>query len=426
MGRSRSDAGFTLIELLVVVGMLVVVIATLGVFFLGGPTPAVASATRDINAAFGEARETATAFSEATVVFTPAGTGYSARVYREMPGNGAFQVVNGPTYDSTVSIAETAAPLGTPGFAFRVDSRGSVTGYQHYTPGDTTFTMRTCPPSGAFTLALAYANQKQTVTIPCTLSLSSVTIGATVTPAPSATTTPYAAGTCPPSESCVVALAAFNATCPPGYTPDGTQPNVCDSPTPAPIPTATSAPSSVVAPPSCPSGYGGTYPNCSANAAPTAQPHVIQMYTGLWSETVCNDPYCDSGTIQIEYSAAYSLMSNGDVFTTRGGPQPLIQFCPFTNQVYPQADKDPTNDAPYDPGIWIDSAVSQNGSLYTFDLGFNNIFEGNSGDPSGLYIAPNLQYQYSNVGTNFDFFKNLNDSVPSTGTTFLLVNCNQP
>ena len=278
MGRSRRDAGFTLIELLVVVGMVVVVIATLGVFFLAGPSPAVASASRDIGAAFAEARETAVAFSEATVVFTPAGSGYSARVYREMPGDGQFQAVAGPSYDSTVAIAETAAPLGAPGFAFRVDSRGSVTGYAHFAPADTTFTLRSCPPTGAFVLALAYGKQQRTVTIPCTITLSAVTAGIVVTPAPAATPAPDAPGTCPPAESCGTPLPAFVATCPPGYTPDAT-PNVCDSPTP--IPTATATPVTV---PTCPPGHTGTFPDCTppgppASPTPTPSPSPHDSYS---------------------------------------------------------------------------------------------------------------------------------------------------
>jgi type II secretory pathway pseudopilin PulG len=253
MSRLRRDAGFTLIELLVVVGMVVVVVGTLGVFFLGGPSPAVASAARDIDAAFAEARETAIAQGEATVVFSPVGTGYAARVYRQLPGAAAFAAVNGPRYESTVAIAETAAPLGAPGFAFRVDSRGSVTGYASFTPSDTSFTMHACPASGAFVLALSRGAQRKDVAIPCTISQSTVAIGMVVTPAPALTAPPDAPGTCAPSSACGTPLPQVNATCPPGYTPDAT-PNVCDSPAPIPTPM-----------PSCSPGTTGNYPICSVS-----------------------------------------------------------------------------------------------------------------------------------------------------------------
>jgi prepilin-type N-terminal cleavage/methylation domain-containing protein len=242
--RRDADAGFTLIEMLVVVGLIVVVIATLGAFFLGGPSPAVASAARDIDAAFHEARETAVAAGAATVVFTPAGSGYTARVYRQAPGDAAFAAVNGPAYASTVTIRETAAPLGAPGFAFRVDLRGSVTAYEHFAPGDTAFDEQPCPPTGAFTLALAVAQQQRAIAVPCTLTVASL-VAVDVTPSPAMTPAPYTPGTCPASQSCTASLPPFSATCPPGYTPDTTQPNVCDSPTPLPTttPTATAQPS---------------------------------------------------------------------------------------------------------------------------------------------------------------------------------------
>ena len=310
MGRSRRDAGFTLIELLVVVGMVVVVIATLGVFFLAGPSPAVASASRDIGAAFAEARETAVAFSEATVVFTSAGSGYSARVYREMPGDGQFHAVDGPSYDSTVAIEETAAPLGAPGFAFRVDSRGSVTGYAHFAPADTTFSLRSCPPTGAFVLSLAYGKQQRTVAIPCTITLSAVTAGLVVTPAPAATPAPDAPGTCPPTESCGTPLPAFVATCPPGYTPDAV-PNVCDSPTP--VPTATPTAIST-----CPPGSTGTYPNCLP-APPTPSPAPTPTSTStpswIWTANMTQGAHPVLG-VGWAYWVAVDIEQNGELIAS--------------------------------------------------------------------------------------------------------------
>ena len=271
MRPSHREAGFTLVELLVVVGLVTVAISTLGTLFLGGPSPAVASAARDIGAVLGEARETAVAYDEATVVFAPAGTGYSARVYRAMPGDAAFQAVNGPAYDSTVAVTESAAPLGSPGFALRVDSRGSVTGYQHYTVGDTAYTMRTCPLSGSFVLALSSGKQQRSVAVPCTLTLAAVTPAPAITAPPGPTLAPYAPGTCPASQTCNASLPPYNATCPPGYTPDAT-PYVCDSPTPNPTPTPT--PDAPTVPPS--------------TATPTSIPTpdlAAQLANTIWNKT---------------------------------------------------------------------------------------------------------------------------------------------
>jgi prepilin-type N-terminal cleavage/methylation domain-containing protein len=342
MGESRSDAGFTLIELLVVVGLVVVVIATLGVFFLAGPSPAVAAAARDIDAAFFEARETATAFQEATVVFSPAGDGYSARVYREMPGATTFGAGNGPTYDSTVTIAETAAPMGAPGFAFRVDSRGSVTGYEHYSPGDATFSLRSCPATGAFTLALAYGNQKRTVTIPCTLTIASETPGATTTPAPGVAPPQYVPGTCAPTQPCVAALAAFTATCPPGYTPDGTRPNVCDAP-PTAAPTATPASGPTNAP-TCPAGETGSYPVCSpdapASTVPTSSSTAAQNWT--WTANLAEGSHLVIGSgwaywVAVDIQQNGTTIANNVCYGTGDGPSVAWSTVILSAQTTPQA-----------------------------------------------------------------------------------------
>jgi type II secretory pathway pseudopilin PulG len=406
MDRSRSDAGFTLIELLVVVGMIVVVIATLGVFFLAGPSPAVASAGRDIGAAFAEARETAADFSEATVVFVAAGTGYSARVYRQMPGDAEFQAVNGPTYDSTVAITETAAPLGAPGFAFRIDSRGSVTGYAHFAPTDTTFTLRACPASGAFVLSLAYGNQQRTVTIPCTLSLASIGPGVIVTPGPATSPAPAAPGTCPPSQSCGPPLPAYNATCPPGYTPDAT-PYVCDSPTPTPSP----APTPTAEPP-CPPGYSGTSPNCIPPASPpptsTPGPYPVQKYEitdGIYS-CANSDPYCSSGAQFFPVNQVIVLLSNGDVFANLSDiEQPAstdfeqrLANCVAngTSVIY-------SSTTPYS-GTWT-AAITQSGYETQFDSGNTGVPQIPFCDPTLLNCTQYTTYDVYNMGSStFDFF----------------------
>ena len=183
MRLRAGEDGFTLIEMIVVTAIIAIVAGTLGTFFLAGASPAVAAAGRDVTAAFDEARRTASAFDAATVVFSPAasGTGYSARIYARAPGDPGFAPRNGPTYDSAVTIGETASPLGAPGFAFTVDSHGTVMGYAGFVAGATSFTSRPCPAAGAFTLHLAYDRDVRDVTIPCQLPLSNATPSQTQT-----------------------------------------------------------------------------------------------------------------------------------------------------------------------------------------------------------------------------------------------------
>jgi prepilin-type N-terminal cleavage/methylation domain-containing protein len=269
------EAGFTLIEMIVVTAIIVIVAGTLGTFFLAGASPAVASANRDVTAAFDEARRTAIAFDAATVVFAPAqsGSGYSARIYQRFPGDPAFQPRNGPAYDSTVTISETASPLGAPGFAFSVDSHGTVTGFANFVAGQTTFTSRPCPPAGTFTLQLAYERDVRIVSIPCRLPLSSATPVAFETPPAAATATPFVAQTCPSTQTCTLAVVTpppGGATCPPGYTADATTLGVCDlAGAPSPAPSSVTTPGSA---PTCPPGDSGTFPNCVPIATVTPTP----------------------------------------------------------------------------------------------------------------------------------------------------------
>jgi prepilin-type N-terminal cleavage/methylation domain-containing protein len=320
MRKDRRESGFTLIELLVVVGLIVVVLATIGTFFLGGPSPAVASAARDIGAVFDEARETATAFDAATVVFSPTVNGYSARVYRAMPGTPTFAAVNGPTYDSTVTIAETAAPLGAPAFAFRVDSRGTVTGYQNFDPSSATFTERACPAAGNFILALAYARQRRTIDIPCVISLAMNAPALTVTPAPATSAPPDVPGTCAPSQACTASLPPFTATCPPGDTPDATQPNVCDMPTPAPSMTPTDVPASPTPPPAI---------TPSPNQSPSPGSHVaIENYCIAASGTN-NDSFGNSTQVSAE---SCLTMFGDETWEISNGFTPLV--CGTAQETY--------------------------------------------------------------------------------------------
>ena len=268
--RRGSEAGFTLIEVLVVAAVVAIMAATMGTFFLAGASPAVASAGRDVTAAFDEARRAALAFDAATVVFVPArsGSGYSARVYQRYPGDPQFQARNGPAYDSTVTISETAAPLGAPGFAFAIDAHGAVTGFANFAPDATSFTIRPCPASGAFALLLAYERDTRTIAVPCRLPASAGAPAAYETPAAAWVPTPAPGATCPSPTGCALGLVTpppGGAACPPGYSADATSPGLCDAaaaPSPAP-PSAT-----------CPPGYTGTPPLCAvdANPAPVSTP----------------------------------------------------------------------------------------------------------------------------------------------------------
>ncbi len=262
--RRACEAGFTLIEVLVVAAIVAIAAGTLGTFFLAGASPAVASAGRDVTAAFDEGRRAAIAFDAATVVFVPArsGSGYSARVYQRYPGDPQFRARNGPAYDSTVTISETAAPLGAPGFAFAIDAHGTVTGFANFAPDATNFTSRPCPASGAFMLQLVYERDMRTIAVPCRLPLGAGAPAVYETPAAAWIPTPAPGATCPSPGECALALVApppGGATCPPGYTADTTTPGLCDAaaaPSPAP-PSAT-----------CPPGYTGTPPLCAVDANP--------------------------------------------------------------------------------------------------------------------------------------------------------------
>jgi prepilin-type N-terminal cleavage/methylation domain-containing protein len=274
MRQRWYEDGFTLIEMIVVTAIVVIVAGTLGTLFLAGASPAVASAGRDVTAAFDEARRTAIAFDAATVVFVPAksGTGYSARIYRRFPGDPAFQPRNGPSYDSTVTISETASPLGAPGFAFSIDSHGAVTGFANFTASATAFTIRPCPANGAFTLYLAYASDTRTIAVPCQLPLSSTNPVVYETPPIGFAPTPPPSPTCPSTNGCTLALVTpppGGATCPPGFTPDATL-GVCDLGVASPQPPSVTPPGTL---PTCPPGDTGNPPACVL-PLPTATPQA--------------------------------------------------------------------------------------------------------------------------------------------------------
>ncbi len=264
----RGDEGFTLIEVLVSVAIVALVAAAAGTLFLAGASPAVAAAGRDVSAAFAEARRTALAFDAATVVFAPRPAGgYSARVYARIPGDPGFRAQDGPAYESAVTIGETAAPLGAPGFAFAVDRRGNVSGYAHFSAGQPASAPVACPASGAFVLLLAQTTQSTTVSVPCDPATSATAVAATVSPPAFASAAPATPAGCPSGATCALVAPSPPAPppCPPGDVADAVVPGLCDPATPAPPETAQNAtppaaassspsPAAVASPASCVAG----------------------------------------------------------------------------------------------------------------------------------------------------------------------------
>jgi prepilin-type N-terminal cleavage/methylation domain-containing protein len=302
MRPRRCEDGFTLIEMIVVTAIVVIVAGMLGTFFLAGATPAVAAAGRDVTAAFDEARRTAVAFDAATVVFAPAqsGTGYSARVYASVPGTAGFQARNGPTYDSTVTISESAAPLGAPGFAFALDSHGGVTGYAGFVATATTFDTHPCPAGGAFTLQLTYERDVRIVTIPCRLGVSSATPVAFETPVAAFTATPFPVQTCPSSVTCSLAQVA---------------PAVPPSVPPASTPTAQPNPSAVLpaSPPAAPAPTSAVPAGMIEEYVANADYIALHIATLFSDGSVCDDEICP------DPSAAGWACPNDQLQTSYGG-----------------------------------------------------------------------------------------------------------
>jgi prepilin-type N-terminal cleavage/methylation domain-containing protein len=293
MRPRRCEDGFTLIETIVVTAIIVIAAGTVGTFFLAGASPAVASASRDVAAAFDEAHRAANAFDAATVVFAPAqsGTGYSARVYARVPGDPAFQPRNGPTYDSTVTISETAAPLGAPGFAFAVDAHGTVTGYAGFVASATSFTIRPCPATGTFTLHLAYERDVRIVSIPCQLGLSSATPVAFETPAPGFTATPFPVPTCPSGVTCSLSpiVPAAVPSPPPSATPPASDPSATLPVAPPSAPASNPPPG----PTPCPAGFSGTAPACSGQIAEEYSASADGPFSAHTSTLFANGSICD-------------------------------------------------------------------------------------------------------------------------------------
>lgn len=287
--------------MLVVTAIVVIVAATLGTFFLAGASPAVAAAGRDVTAAFDEARRTAFAFDAATVVFTPNGSGYRARVYERVPGDPGFRARNGPDYESSVTISETASPLGAPAFAFAVASSGTITGFAGFVAGANAYVARACPASGTFTLQLAYERDVRIVTVPCLLAPSSTAAAAFETPVPAFSATPFPVPACPAGDTCnLVALAPAAPPAPP--------PTTAPSPSPTALPTA--APSVLPTSAPTPAAPGQIIEQYSA-AADRFGAHTSTLFA---NGSICDDNGCSLfGAIDWTWACAFAARggSNG-------------------------------------------------------------------------------------------------------------------
>ena len=303
-----------MLETVVVTGIVALIAGAAGTLFLAGATPAVASANRDVVAVFDEGRRTAEAFDAATVVFAPAisGSGYTARVYTRTPGEAAFQPRNGPAFESTVAIAETAAPLGAPGFAFTIDSHGNVAALADYAVNGSDYVKRACPSSGAYTLELTYAHDTRSVTVPCTLGVSSTAALTLEMPPAASSSAPLAAATCPGTETCTLANLAGPpaASCPAGLTADPTIAGRCDAPVSTPTAPATVS--------TCPPGSTGTPPNC---ISPIIQPTPTAAPT---SGAMCQPNAPDSNGFSTCSSRALTMTGHAITTESCGTHTPVI------------------------------------------------------------------------------------------------------
>jgi prepilin-type N-terminal cleavage/methylation domain-containing protein len=335
MRRRKCEAGFTLIETIVVTAIIVVVAGTLGTFFLGGASPAVASADRDVLAALGETRRAAAAFDAATLVFAPArsGPGYSARVYARFPGDPDFAPRNGPTYDSTVAISETQAPLGAPGFALAIDSRGAVTGFASFSPGQTAFASHACPAAGVFALQLTYERETRVVDVPCQLPVSASAALVIETPAAGYSPTPFPVQTCPAATTCVLGALA------PAPPPPTAAPSTAPATPPAVASTLPIVPPSPppAGPTACPAGFGGIAPACSGE--------IIEQYSAQAGGSSGHES---------------TLFADGSICDDYGcslvGPIAWVWGCPFSGRSGSNG-YDGSN-APYQPDTPYDASAS--------------------------------------------------------------------
>ena len=326
MGVHR-DAGFTLIELVIAVALIALAGGAAGTFFLGGATPAVASAARDLTAALDETRRTATAFDAATLVIVPAqtGTGYRARVYRGGPSDPVFAAQSGNDYESIAGVTETRVPLGAPAFAFRFQRSGAVVAYTNVFAGAMGAAAHVCPESGAFVMHVAARREMRDIAIPCVLPVSAVVALATSPPAAAWTPGPAPDRACPQTSICSlpVLIPGVPAACPPGTVADAAQPGLCIGVQATPQPAPTPSP--------CPRAFSGTAPACAGQMieqysaqADQAGVHTTTLFA---NGNICDDNGCMA--VAIDWSWGCTFDARNGSSGTNGANPPFASFNPY-------------------------------------------------------------------------------------------------
>jgi hypothetical protein len=227
-------------------------------------------------------------------------------VYERVPGDPAFRARNGPDYESTVAITETASPLGAPAFAFAVASSGEITGFANFVAGASAYAARACPTSGTFTLQLAYERDVRIVTIPCMLAPSSTGLPAFETPVAAFSPTPFPMRTCPAGVNCSLVPIVPAAPPPPPSTAAPTAPPSA-SPTAAPSVAPTVAPTAAPTP----AAPGQIIEQYSADADGFSA-HTSTLFA---NGSICDDDGCSLfGAIDWTWACAFGARggSNGN------------------------------------------------------------------------------------------------------------------
>jgi prepilin-type N-terminal cleavage/methylation domain-containing protein len=189
----NAQRGFTLVEIAVALGILGFFLVA-GMWAMAAHPAALAAATDDVDSALASARAIAASSGNgATVVVAPStnGKGFVMRVYRGRPNAaGAVAPTNAMPVVAEASVREKT--LGSPPFAFFVDSAGNASGIARYPSfdanGDPDFSQiaqePACPAGG---FALTITNLQKTASVTRTLPCRIVAAAA---PVPLASPTP--------------------------------------------------------------------------------------------------------------------------------------------------------------------------------------------------------------------------------------------